>query len=123
MICLHWLFSLANPDGGCIVSHLLFSSSPCVCFCSFFSDVDDLIRYLSRNLYQHGTITVNFANVYKVQSRAAGLCSPCLVLFRLCFLFFCTCFMCACVSVCVPFECVFKEPAVRVCRREELRVS
>lgn len=28
------------------------------------------------NLYQPGTITVNLANVYKVQSCAAGLCSP-----------------------------------------------
>lgn len=77
------------------MSHIYYS--PPLCF--LFSDVDDLIRYLSQNLYQHGTITVNLVNVYKVQSRAAGLCSLCLLFFRLCVLFFCMCFMCACVCV------------------------
>lgn len=68
---------------------------------------------LSQNLYQHGTITVNLVNVYKVQSRAAGLCSLCLVFLRLCFLFSFMCFMCVCIRV--PEVCVFKEHGVCVC--------
>ncbi len=112
VICLHWLFSLANPNGG-VVFHIYYSL-PLYSFCS---DVDGVIWCLSQNLYQHGTITVNLVNVYKVQSRAAGLCSLCLVFFRLCFLFSCTCFMC------VRHECVYLKSTVCVCGREELRVS
>lgn len=82
VICLHWLFSLANPRGG-VTFHIHYSPP----LCSFCSDVDGVMRCLSRNLYQHGTIAVNLANVYKVQSCAAGLCSLCLVFFRLCFYF------------------------------------
>ena len=93
VICLHWLFSLANPNGG-VAFHIYYSAP----LCSFCSDVDGVIGCLSKNLYQHGTITVNLVNVYKVQSCAAGLCSLCLVFFRLCFLFSCTGFMCAPVS-------------------------
>ena len=117
MICLHCLFSLANPNGGVAFAHLLFSSS------LFFSvsDVAGVIWRLSQNLYQHGTITVNLVNVYKVQSRAAGLCSPRLVFFRLCFLFSRACFMCASSSVCVYLKSVCV--CVCVCGREELRVS
>lgn len=99
VICLHWLFSLANPNGG-VASHIYYSPL----LCSLCSDVDGVIRCLSQNLYQHGTITVNLATVYKVQSRAAGLCSLCLVFFRLCFLFSCTCFMCA--SACALSVCI-----------------
>ena len=84
VICLHWLFSLANPKGG-VTFHIYYSPFSVLFF--FCSDVDGVMRCLSKNLYQHGTITVNLANVYKVQSCAAGLCSPCLVFFRLCFYF------------------------------------
>lgn len=107
MICLHWLFSLANPNGG-VAIHIYYSPL----LCSFCSDVDVVIRYLSQNLYQHGTITVNLVNVYKVQSRAAGLCSLCLVFFRLCFLFSFACFMCA--SVCA-FQGVYLKSMACVC--------
>lgn len=99
VICLHWLFSLVNPYGG-VAFHIYYSPL----LCSFCSDVDGVIWCLSQNLYQHGTITVNLVNVYKVQSCAAGLCSPCLVFYRLCFLFFCTHFY-ACLCMC--FECVY----------------
>lgn len=108
VICLHWLFSLANPNGG-VAFHIYYSPL----LCSFCSDVDGVIWCLSQNLYQHGTITVNLVNVYKVQSRAAGLCSLCLVFFRLFFLFSCMCFMCA--SVYALSVCVFKEHGVCVC--------
>lgn len=70
MICLHRLFSLANPNGG-VAFHIYYSPL----LCSFCSDVDGVIWCLSKNLYQHGTITVNLVKVYKVQSYAAGLCS------------------------------------------------
>lgn len=113
VICLHCLFSLANPKRS--ASHLLFSSS----LLSFRSDVDCVISCLSRNLYQQRTITVNLANVYKVRRLAAGLCSPCLVFSRLCFLFFRMCFMCLCT--CVSWKCAFEERGVS--GREDLRVS
>lgn len=115
VICLHWLFSLENPYGG-VAFHIYYSPL----LCSFCSDVDGVIWCLSQNLYQHGTITVNLVNVYKVQSCAAGLCSPCLVFYRLCFLFFCTHFY---VCLCMCFErvylksiaCVFLFLCVYVC--------
>lgn len=109
VICLHCLFSLANPDGG-VAFHIYYSPP----LCSLRSDVDGVIWRLSQNLYQHGTITVNLVNVYKVQSCAAGLCSRRLPFFRLrffylFFLFSCTCFMC------VPWVCVFKEHGLCAC--------
>lgn len=110
MICLHWLFSLANPNGG-VVFHIYYSPL----LCSFCSDVDGVIWCLSKNLYQHGTITVNLVNVYKVQSCAAGLCSQCLLFLWLCFLFFCT--------FCYVYNCVFEKEGLCVCSREKLRVS
>lgn len=92
------------------ISHLL-SSSPLFFFCS---DVDGVIPCLSRSLYQHGTITVNLVNVYKVQSCAAGLCSLCLVFLRLSFFVFSYTFLCMCLK---RNECVF------VCSGEEYGVS
>lgn len=85
---------------------------------------DGVIQRLSQNLYQHATITVNLVNVYKVQSRAAGLCSLCLVFLRLCFLFSPHVFyVCICVlsSVCFFNSMVCVSVCVRC--REELRVS
>lgn len=63
------------------VSDLLFYSS----VFSFCSDVDGVI--CCQNLYQQQTIIVNLANVYKVQSIAAGLCSVSGVLLLLLFIF------------------------------------
>lgn len=122
VICLHCLFSLANPDGG-ITFHIYYSAP----LCSSCSDVDGVILCLSQNLCQHGTITVNLANVYKVQSRAAGLCSQCLVFLRLCFLFHPPTppphvFY---VRVCVRRERVYLKSTLRacLCGGEELGVS
>lgn len=74
VICLHQLFSLANPNGG-VAFHIYYSPR----LHSFCSDVDGVIRCLSQNLYQHATITVNLANVYNVQVVLQGfvLCVWC----------------------------------------------
>lgn len=119
VICLHWLFSLANPDRG-VAFHIYYSPF----LCSFFSDVDDVIRYLSQNLYQHGTITVNLANVYKCKVVLQGfvLCVWCSSDYAFYFPA-----RVLCVRLCVPLECVLKEHrdcvCVCVCGRVELRVS
>lgn len=96
VICLHQLFSLANPNGG-VAFHIYYSPL----LYSFCSDVDGVIRCLSKNLHQHGTITVNLVNVYNVQSRAAGLCSLFLVFLRLFFFIFLHVFVCGSLSLCV----------------------
>lgn len=49
------------------------------------SNVGSVIWCLCQNLHQQRTIIVNLANVYKVRRLAAGLCSPCFPLLRLCF--------------------------------------
>lgn len=105
VICLHCLFSLANPDGG-VAFHIYYSPP----LCSLRSDVDGVIWRLSQNLHQHGTITVNLVNVYKVQSCAAGLCSRRLPFFRLRFFFYFPARV-----LCVRPECVYLKSTVCVC--------